>query len=86
MKLMELGAPGEFRGCIGVRLRSSSKTHGAVASGRTLTAALCLCCLLGAIAPVQGAGVESHLVHYRDNLPKVLPCIVAFQNPHVWRP
>ncbi len=25
-------------------------------------------------------------VHYRDNLPKVLPSIVAFQNPHGWRP
>ena len=63
MTLMELGAPGEFPDSISVRSRSPSNTRGAVATGVTLTTALCFCCLLGSISPVQGADVEGQLGH-----------------------
>ncbi len=63
MTLMELGAPGEFRRSIGVRLRSSTTARRTVARGGSLIAALCLCCSLGAIAPVQAVAGEGQLGH-----------------------
>jgi Tfp pilus assembly protein PilF len=63
MTLMELGALREFSGGIGVRLRSSITAGGTVARGGSLIAALCLCCSLVVIVPVQSAADEGLLGH-----------------------
>ncbi len=78
MMLMDLDTPGEIPGSCGMRLRSSRTVRG------TIAAALSLCCLLGAIAPVQGAGVESQLGHVAFEVSCNRPAQASFNEAVAW--
>lgn len=84
MILMELDAPGEFPGSNGVRLRWSRTGRGSLAKGGTLAAALSVCFLLGAIAPVQGAGVEGQLGHVEFEVSCNRPAQESFNEAVAW--